>query len=323
MGRPAAALALAGAGFMPGQASSVAEGVDGVFRLIFWVSAAFFALIVVSVVLFVARYRARPSRPEPEPSPSHHLRLELAWTLVPLALVLVIFVAGTRTYLRMVEPEPQTGASPLRVKVTARRWSWWFDHPGGKGARELHLVAGRPAELVLASADVIHSLFVPAFRLKQDAVPGRLTRMVVTPTLAGSFPILCAEYCGTNHSRMGALAVVHADQASFDAWAREGLGDASVVALGQRLFAERGCIGCHTVDGSPGVGPSVKHLFGREERLEGGATVRVDDGYLRESILQPAAKITAGFPNLMPPIPVDERELQALIAFIQSLKETP
>ena len=321
MSRPAAALALAGAGFMPGQASSVAEGVDGVFRLIFWVSAAFFALIVVAVVLLVARYRARPSRPGPEPSPSHDLRLELAWTLVPLALVLVIFVAGTRTYLRMVEPEP--GASPLRVQVTARRWSWWFDHPGGKGARELHLVAGRPAELVLASADVIHSLFVPAFRLKQDAVPGRLTRMVLTPTLAGTFPILCAEYCGTNHSRMGALAVVHADQASFDAWAREGLGDASLAALGKRLFEERGCVGCHSVDGAPGVGPSVRHLWGKEERLEGGAVVRVDEAYLRESILQPAAKITAGFANLMPPIPVDERELQALVAYIQSLRETP
>jgi cytochrome c oxidase subunit 2 len=147
--------------------------------------------------------------------------------------------------------------------------------------------------------------------------------MVLTPTLPGTFPILCAEYCGTNHSRMGGLAVVHADQASFDAWAREGIGDASLVALGKRLFEERGCVGCHTVDGSAGVGPSLKHLWGREERLEDGALVRVDEGYLRESILQPGAKITAGFPNLMPPIPVDERELQALIAFIQSLRETP
>ncbi len=257
MGRLAAALALAGAGFMPRRASSVAEGVDGVFGLIFWVSAVFFALIVACTAVFVARYRARPSRREPDPSPSHDMRLELLWSGVPLALVLVIFGVGTRTYLRMTEQE--TGASPLRIQVTARRWSWWFDHPGGKGAKELHLVAGRPAELVLASTDVIHSLFVPEFRLKQDAVPGRFARMVFTPTLAGTFPIVCAEYCGTNHSRMSALAVVHPDQPSFDAWAREGMAaDASLVEIGRRVFEERGCVACHSIDGSPRVGPSVK-----------------------------------------------------------------
>jgi cytochrome c oxidase subunit 2 len=317
-----ASLALAGAGFMPRRASSVAEAVDRVFGLIFWVSAVFFALIVACIVLFVAKYRATPSRREPEASPSHDTRLELLWSAIPLALVFVIFVAATRTYLRMTEQDP--GASPLRIQVTARRWSWWFDHPGGKGAKELHLVAGRPAELVLASGDVIHSLFVPEFRLKQDVVPGRLTRMVFTPTLAGTFPIVCAEYCGTNHSRMGAVAVVHPDQPSFDAWAREGLAaDASLVEMGKRIFEERGCVACHSVDGSPRVGPSLKNLWGREERLEGGSTIRVDESYVRESILQPAAKIAAGFQNVMPPMPLDERELAGVVAYLHSLTETP
>jgi cytochrome c oxidase subunit II len=322
MGRLVAALMVSGAGVLPTQASSVAAGVDGVFRLVFWVSAFFLALIVLCTVAFVVRYRARPSRRDPEPSPSHHTGLELLWSGIPLALVFVIFGVATRTYLAMTEPAP--GAEPLRVQVTGRRWTWWFDHPGGKGANELHLVAGRPTELFLSSSDVIHSLFVPEFRLKQDAVPGRLTRMVFTPTLAGTFHILCAEFCGTNHSRMEALAVVHPDQPSFDAWARQGLAaDASLVDVGKKVFEEKGCVACHSVDGSPRIGPTLKNVWGKEEKLEGGATVRVDEGYVRESILQPAAKITAGFQNVMPPIPLEERELQGLLAYLQSLRDTP
>jgi cytochrome c oxidase subunit II len=313
---------LAGAGFMPERASSVAAGVDGVFSFIFWVSAFFLVLIVAVTVLFVARYRARPSRPEPEASPDHDTRLELLWTGIPLVLAMVIFAASTRVYLAMSSSQP--GASPLRVQVTGRKWSWWFDHAGGKGAKELHLVAGRPAELVLASTDVIHSLYVPEFRLKQDAVPGRYTRMVFTPTLPGSYPVLCAEYCGTNHSRMNAVAVVHPDQASFDAWSREGVEpEATLVDLGRRVFTEKGCVACHSVDGTPGVGPTVRGLWGKTEKLQSGATAAVDENYVRESILAPGAKLTAGYDDVMPPIPLEEREIQGVIAYLQSLKEAP
>jgi cytochrome c oxidase subunit 2 len=310
----------AGPGFMPSPASSVAEGVDRVFALIFWVSAFFLALIVLVTVVFVLRYRRRASRPDPEPSPSHDTRLELLWTGIPLVLVLVMFVMSTRTYLRMTSAPP--GSSPLTIQVTARKWSWWFDHPGGKGAAELHVVAGRPVELVMSSTDVIHSLYVPDFRLKQDAVPGRFTRMTFTPTTAGQFPIVCAEYCGTDHSRMAAVAVVHADQASFDVWAREGLApDGSLVELGKHVFLQRGCVACHSLDGSRRIGPTVKGLWRKMEKLADGAAVLVDEEYLRESVLKPGAKVVAGFPNAMPPIPVEERELKGLIAYIQSLAE--
>jgi cytochrome c oxidase subunit 2 len=320
--RLAASLSLAGAGFMPERASSVAEGVDHVFAFIFWLSAFFLALIVALTVLFVIRYRARASRPEPEPSPDNHTRLELLWSGIPLALVLVIFGAATRTWLSMTEADP--GAAPVRVQVTGRKWSWWFDHPGGKGSKELHLVAGKPAELLLASADVVHSLYLPDFRLKQDAVPGRFTRMVFTPVLAGSFPILCAEYCGTNHSQMSATAVVHPDQASFDAWAREGLApESSLVDLGKRVLDEKGCVACHSDDGSPRVGPTLKGIWGRQEKLTDGASVNVDEGYVRESILKPAARLVAGFDNVMPPVPLEEREILGVIAYLQSLKEGP
>ncbi len=309
------------AGFLPERASSVAPGVDHVFSFIFWLSAFFLALIVALTAVFVWRYRVRATRTAPDPSPDHDTRLELVWTGIPLALVLVVFGASTRVYLGMSSP---AGRDALEVKVTARRWAWHFDHPGGKGGNELHLVAGRPAELVLGSTDVIHSLYVPQFRLKQDAVPGRYTRMAFTPTAAGTFPILCAEYCGTNHSKMEATVVVHPDQASWDAWAREGVApDEGLVARGRRVFDEQGCSGCHSVDGSPGVGPSLKGVWGRRERLQGGATVLVDENYVRESVLAPGAKIVAGYENVMPQIPVEERDLLGIIAYLQSLEEQP
>jgi cytochrome c oxidase subunit 2 len=308
----------AGPGYLPAPASSVAQGVDRVFWFIFWVSAASLALIVLLTVVFVVRYRRRAARPHPEPSPSHDTRLELLWTAIPLALVLVMFVMSTRTYLRMTAPEQ--GAAPLRVQVTARKWSWWFDHPGGKGAADLHLVAGRPAELVLSATDVIHSLYVPEFRVKQDAVPGRFTRLTFTPTAAGSYPILCTEYCGTDHSRMTTVAVVHPDQASFDAWAREGMApDLSLVDHGKRVFAQKGCAACHSVDGSRRVGPTVRGIWRREERLADGTTVLVDEEYLRESLLKPGAKVVAGFANVMPPVPLEERDLKALAAYLETL----
>lgn len=318
----AALLAAAGPRYFPARASSVAEEVDRVFGFIFWVSAFFLALIVVLTVLFVVRYRRRASRPEPEPTPSHHTGLELLWTGIPLALVIVMFVWSTRTYLGMTSPE--TDVEPLKVQVTAKRWSWWFDHPGGKGAPELHVVAGVPATLVLSSTDVIHSLYVPEFRLKQDAVPGRFTRMTFVPTVPGTYPILCTEYCGTDHSRMLASVVVHPDRASFDAWAREGMEPGeSLVELGRKVFVQRGCMACHSLDGSRRVGPTVKGLWGKEEKLADGTTVRVDEEYLRESILKPGAKVVAGFPNVMPPSALPERDLKGIVLYIESLKETP
>jgi cytochrome c oxidase subunit II len=318
---PLAPLALEG-GFMPARASSAAAGVDQVFGFLLWVSAFFLVLILGLTVAFVVRYRARPSRPDPEPSADHDTRLELLWTLIPLLLVFAIFAASTRVYLSMTSAEP--GAAPLRVDVTARKWSWWFDHPGGKGSNELHLVAGRPAELVLASTDVIHSLYVPEFRLKQDAVPGRFTRMVLTPTAPGTYQILCAEYCGTNHSKMSAAVVVHPDQASFDAWAAEGRGpELSLVQVGKAVYDEKGCAGCHSVDGTPGVGPSFKGIWGGTHALAGGGTVKVDEGYVRESIVTPGAKVAAGFENVMPPIPLEEREIQGFVAWLQSLEGVP
>jgi cytochrome c oxidase subunit 2 len=321
---PLRALLLADAGWLPERASSVAERVDLVFGFLFWLSAFFLALIVGLTVLFVVRYRRTATRRAPEASPDHSTRLEVFWSAIPLLLVLVIFAVSTQVYLAMTTVP--AGADALRIEVTAKRWSWWFDHPGGKGAKELHVVRGRPVELVLGSIDVVHSLYVPAFRLKQDAVPGRYTRMVFTPTREGRFPVVCAEYCGTAHSQMNATVVVHPDQAAFDAWALEGRGqDLSLVDLGRKVFDDKGCSACHTVtkadQDTAGIGPSLWNEWGKTEKLADGTTVTFDENYVRESIVKPGARIAAGYDDVMPPIPLEERELLAVIAYLRSLTE--
>lgn len=313
-------LLAAGPGYFPERASSVAESVDQVFGLLFWISAFFLALIVGLTVLFVVRYRHRQGRTAPEPTPDHSNRLEIFWTVIPLALVGLIFVASTKVYYAMTEQA--AGADAHRVQVTGRKWSWWFDHPGGKGANQLHLVKGRPTELVLASTDVIHSFYVPEFRVKQDAVPGRFTRLVFTPTMDGTFTLLCTEYCGTNHSTMLAPVIVHADQASYDEWAKQGAAAGETLAqTGERVLNEKGCTACHSVDGSAGVGPSLKGIWGVDRKLTSGQVVKVDENYIRESIVKPGAKIAAGYDDIMPAIPLEDREIQGVVVYVQSLKE--
>jgi len=321
---PLRELLLAGSGYLPEQASTVADGVDQVFFFLFWLSAFFLALIVGLTAWFVVRYRRTAARPAPEASPDHSTGLELFWSIIPLLLVIGVFVASTQVYLAMVSAP---GGTPShQVKVVARKWSWAFEHPGGKKDRDLHLVAGQAVELTLASVDVIHSLYVPQFRLKQDAVPGRYTKMIFTPSKAGSYPIVCTEYCGTNHSQMNAVAVVHPDQADYDAWARAGAaaaGELSLVDLGKKVFLDQ-CSACHEVEPEDpkkekGIGPTLHGLWGREETLNGGAKVKVDENYLRESIVKPGTKIVAGYEDLMSPFALEERELLGVIAYIQSL----
>ena len=324
---PLHALLLASPGYLPERASSVAEGVDHVFGFLFWLSAFFLALIIGLSVLFVVRYRRSAARRDPEASPDHSTGLELFWSVIPFLLVVGLFVFSTQVYFAMTSTP--AGQQAQQVKVMAKKWSWWFDHAGGRGAKDLHLVLNQPAELTLASADVVHSLYVPQFRLKQDAVPGRYTKLFFTPTRVGTYPILCTEYCGTNHSQMLANAVVHPDQASFEAWVKEGAPAAtSLVALGKQVYEEKGCNACHKAEQSQpgddkGIGPSFLGLWGRKEKLAGGGEATVDENYLRESIVKPGAKVVAGYDDVMPPSPLEEREMLAVIAFIQSLSGQP
>lgn len=313
----ALAIAASPGGWLPPQASTAAPGVDFVFALIFWICAFFFTLIAVLTVTFVLRYRQRAWRQHPEPSPSHSTRLEVLWSVIPTLLIVMIFAASTRSWWKLTKPPDELP----QVWVTAKKWAWWFEHPDGTAADELHVVVNHPVELIMSADDVLHSLYVPAFRLKQDIVPGRYTKAWFQATQPGTYPLYCAEYCGTNHSQMLSSVVVHENQASYDAWKRElaAIGDLPPVELGRWVYERRACKACHSLDGKNGTGPTFLGLWGSTSTLVDGSDVKVDEAHIRESILQPRIKVRAGYQPIMPVTNISERQIKGIIALIKSL----
>ncbi|HWP59569.1 MAG TPA: cytochrome c oxidase subunit II [Candidatus Acidoferrales bacterium] len=312
----------------PEQASTVAARVDALYFFLLAVSGFFAGLIFFLIIYFAVKYRRRSESEPPPPRIAGDLRLEAFWTLVPLAITVVIFVWSAVLYVALARPPEDA----MEIFVVARQWMWKFQHPDGQQEiNELHVPAGRPIKLVMATQDVIHSFFVPAFRVKQDVVPGRYTTVWFEATKPGSYHLFCAEYCGTAHSAMiGRVVVLEPKQ--YEAWLGGALqtpearlaGGArpaeSLAAMGGKLFQRLGCATCHRLEGR-GIGPVLAGLFDSEVRLQDGRTVKADESYLRESILNPQAKIVAGFQPLMPSFQgrVREDEIQQLIAYIKSL----
>lgn len=304
--------------WMPVRASSTAEDVDRVFDFIYWISIFFFALIVVLMVLFVVRYRRREGR-RAEDSPSHNMWLETTWTAIPLILVIVIFWLGFRGFLRMrVAPE-----NAYEIQVTGYKWNWEFTYPNGYVDAALHVPVDTPVLLTMSSRDVIHSFYIPAFRVKRDVVPGRFSKVWFNATKAGEFNIFCAEYCGTSHSDMLARVVVH-EPGGFESWLEDAsnfLDRVTPAEGGQMLYQQRGCATCHSVDGRALVGPTFLGLFGREELMKDGDTVVADENYIRESIVAPQARVVNGYDPVMPTYQgrLSDREISAIIAYIKTL----
>lgn len=314
----------------PEQASTIAARVDALYFFLVAVSFFFIGLIFFLIIYFAVKYRRRSEDDPVPPKIDADLRLELFWTLVPLGITMVIFVWGASLYFTLSHP-PQEA---LEIFVVGRQWMWKFQHPDGQQEiNELHVPLGRPVKLMMATQDVIHSFFVPAFRVKQDVVPGRYTTTWFEPTKPGDFHLFCAEYCGTLHSGMiGRVVVLEPRQ--YEAWLSGSLEsprtaagtpasarpEGSLAAQGEKLFQRLGCETCHRRD-VQGIGPVLTNLFGKEVRLQDGRTVKADESYLRESILNPQAKITAGFQPVMPSFQgqVREEEIQQLIAYIKSL----
>jgi len=316
--------------FIPDQASSVASSVDLFFAFMVAVSAFFSLLIAGLIVYFGLRYRAS-AQPD---VPIHHdelelghvshssgaILLEIAWTVIPLGLCMVMFVWGTRLYFTLARPP----ADAVEMYVTGKQWMWKFQHPEGKREiNELHVPVGENVKLIMSSEDVIHSLFVPAFRVKQDVLPGRSTHLWFRATKPGTYHLFCAEYCGTQHSGMIGYVTVM-EPRDYEAWlsgGTEGSG-LTLAQTGERLFTERACATCHLQDGK-GRGPSLLGLAGTPVRLTSGGTVVADESYLRESILNPATKVTAGFEPVMPTFQgqLTEDQVVALLAYIKSLSK--
>jgi cytochrome c oxidase subunit 2 len=307
--------------WMPPRASTTAGEVDWLFNLILAISAFFFSLIVVLMLVFVIRYRRRPGS-ERQKAPSHSTPLEVTWTLIPVGIVVYLFYAGFTTFMDMKTPP----GNAYEIRVVARQWSWLFQYPNGVETNELHVPVQRPVLLTMSSLDVIHGLYIPAFRVKQDVVPGRYTQTWFEAVHAGEYGLYCSQYCGTSHAAMITHVVVH-PPGEFDTWLDETERQSSNLPpaeRGARLFVRKGCASCHTVDGTPKVGPTLAGVYGSMVRIVGSPPVKADDDYVRESILDPDAKIVEGFESVRMPTfkgQLKDHEIDELIQYIKSLRK--
>ncbi|MFV2072249.1 MAG: cytochrome c oxidase subunit II [Thermoanaerobaculales bacterium] len=306
-----------GSFWMPPQASTTAHSVDWLFHFILAISVFFFLLIVIVMLVFVLKYRRREGQ-EAERSPSHNLALEVTWTVIPVALVIVIFFFGFKGFLDIATPP----ANAYEVLVEGQKWNWSFTYPNGYVDENLHVPVNRPVRLVMSSADVIHSLYVPAFRIKNDVVPGRYSKVWFEATEPGEYDLFCAEYCGTSHSDMVAHVIVH-PVGGFETWLEKAsnfLETMNPVDAGRKLFQARGCTQCHSMDGSPKTGPTLLDVFGRTETMTNGEVLTIDENYIRESILEPGARIVAGFEAVMPTYQgrLKDAEIMAIIEYLKA-----
>ena len=298
----------------------MAPRVDALYLFLVGLTAFMTILIFVLMVFFMIKYRRRD--PNSIGARIHGgMALEITWSIIPLFIVMGIFVWATGIFFAIARPPAET----MNIYATGKQWMWKFQHlDGQREINELHVPVGRKVKMIMTSEDVSHDLFVPAFRIKADVVPGRYTHMWFEATKAGEYHLFCAEYCGTKHSGMiGKVVVMEPDD--FQAWLSGGVQEGSLASAGGKLFQDLACNTCHRPD-AQGRGPVLNNLFGKTVSLASGETVVVDEAYIRESILMPGTKLTAGFQPIMPTFQglVSEEGILQLIEYVKSLKsETP
>lgn len=306
--------------WLPEKASTFVDLVDPGFMLFYWISVFFFVLICALIIAFTIKYIRR--RPDQLASAqiTHNLKIELAWTLIPLCIVIALFFVGMSGYLKMRIPP----ASYMQVNIKGQKWSWSFEYPSGAVNDTLVVPVNTPVKLVMTSKDVIHSFYVPAFRIKTDVQPNRYTSQWFQATRTGVFQVECTQYCGTRHSYMlTAVKVLEVD--AYKEWlavASDPGKGLTPEKFGEVLYQKRGCNACHSIDGSPSTGPTWKGIYGRKEQITGGGTIIVDDAYIHESIWDPSAKVVLGFQPVMPTFKgtLGEREVMAIISYMKTLK---
>jgi cytochrome c oxidase subunit 2 len=300
----------------PESASSIAGRVDALYFFLLAI-AAFFSLLIAGLIVFYAVKYHRRSPGAVGRTVHGGMILELTWTIVPLIITMVIFVWGASVFFAMTHPPDDA----LNIYVVGKQWMWKFQHlDGQREINELHVPVERNIRLIATSEDVIHDVFVPAFRLKVDVIPGRYVTLWFRATKPGRYHLFCAEYCGTKHSGMTGEVIVMAP-ADYQAWLSGGTPGGSLADAGQKLFADLACNTCHRPD-AQGRGPVLDGLLGKTVSLQSGGTIVADEAYLRESILNPSAKVTAGYQPIMPTFQglVSEDQLLQLIEYIKSLQ---
>ncbi len=309
----------------PESASSIAPEVDALFYAWTAVSIFFTALIAILILYFIVRYRRKQEDDvgQPERAP---VWLEIGWSIIPLVIALAMFAWGTQVFVKIYRPP----SDAVVYYGVGKQWMWKFQHPTGqREINTLHVPVGQSIQMKLTSEDVIHSFFVPAFRVKQDALPGRYTSIWFRATKPGTYHLFCAEYCGGEHSKMiGSVIVL--EPRDYEAWLAGGQGGQTMTLSGAELFQQLACQTCHGENGS-GAGmagmaaraPRLAGLYNTEVTLADGRKVIADESYIRESILNPMAKVTAGWQPIMPTMQgqVTEEQLTQLIAYVRSLSQ--
>jgi cytochrome c oxidase subunit 2 len=327
---------------LPLQGTDVAVAWDHLYWFLFWLSVFFFILVVGGMIYFAVAYRRKEGKKAKYIVDNH--ALEAAWTIVPTILLLVIFAWGWGVYKKMVDAP----SNAMEIRVIGKQWLWNFQYDDGRlETNKLVVPLNTPVKLLMSSEDVLHSFFVPNFRIKQDVVPGMYTSVWFQAKVPGEHQVYCTEYCGASHS--GMLAKIHVlEPAQYELWkagkpyeltgvktpstdllaAMQSSASAAGNGLplpdqGKKLVETKGCLACHTADGTARIGPSYKGVFGHDVELADGSKVKADENYIRESIEKPQAKVVKGFNPVMPPYTkemISESDMNAIVAYIKSLK---
>lgn len=303
--------------FVPPSASTISGKVDALYFYLSGVTIFFTLLISGVLIFFVIKYRRRNPFEIPRPIAGSH-KLETLWSVIPFIIAMSMFAWGAQVYFQMYRPPNNA----VEIYVVGKQWMWKIQHSTGqREINQLHVPAGRKIKLIMTSEDVIHDFFVPAFRVKADVLPGRYTTQWFEATKPGTYHLFCAEFCGMNHSGMiGSVIVMQPTQ--FDEWLSGSAGQQSPAVAGQQLYESLGCVSCHGAQGEGGRGPALTGLFGKQVFLTNGQTIVADEGYVRESIENPSAKLVNGFGPIMPTFQgqVTPDQLIQIMAFIKSLR---
>ncbi len=308
--------------WMPTQASTTSGDVDWLYGVLMWISTVFAVAIFAAMIWFCVKYRSkgRSANETVEKVPDHNTTLEITWSVAPLVILIALFVWGFKGYVDL-RTSPRDS---MEIHVTGQKWKWIFDYPNGITDDVLHVPVNTNVRVVISAVDVLHSFWIPNFRVKMDAVPGRFSEVWFHATVPGEYPIECAEYCGTSHSDMLTKVIVH-PPGGFEQWLQtieEERLNMPPAELGKLLYQQQGCATCHSLDGTRLVGPTFKGIFGKTEAMADGSQVTVDENYIRESILEPQSKIVQGYAPAMPTFQgkLKDRELTALVEFIKSIQ---